>query len=216
MLTSVYGDRVPGPSRTHLERCGVVALLVRPAYVGAELVVAAAATGGYSLASDTVSRLGEVACSPAYCSPRHQLMNGSFVVFGVLLALGATLLHRRLGPVVAVLLVVSGLSSVATGLAPQDQDATLHVLAAAPLFLTQPLALLLLGVRSRRDRPGTARALLATGGLTAAAALAFVALDHDPVKGTLERLALWPVLVALAWWAWTSTRPTTSDQVSSG
>lgn len=189
-------------SRPRLEHWGALALLVRPAYVATELVVAAATTGGYGLASDTVSRLGEVGCSPAYCSPRHELMNGSFVVFGLLLALAAVLLGRRLGPWVAGLLVVSGLSSVATGLAPQDQGATLHAVAAAPLFLAQPLALLLLGARSRRDRPGTARALVATGVVTAGAALAFVALDDNPVTGALERLALWPVLVALAWWAW--------------
>lgn len=221
-LPEPYGDPVPpptGPGTPRSDRAarwGALALLVRPAYVATELVVAAAATGGYGLASDTVSRLGEVGCSPAYCSPRHALMNGSFVVFGLLLALGAVLLARRLGPWVTVLLVVSGLSSVATGLAPQDQDTTLHVLAATPLFLAQPLALLLLGARSRRDHPRTARALLATGVVTAGAALAFVALDDSAVTGALERLALWPVLVALAWWAWTSTGPTTSDQVSSG
>lgn len=204
---------MPGASNARLERWGALALLVRPSYVVVELAVAAATTGGYSLASDTVSRLGEVGCSPAYCSPWHELMNGSFVVFGVLLALGATLLHRRLGPVVTALLVVSGLSSVATGLAPQDQDATLHLVAAAPLFVAQPLALLLLGVGARWEQPRTARALTATGVVTAAAAVAFIAFGDTPVTGALERLALWPVLVALAWWAW---RSTTQESVSSG
>ncbi len=130
---------MPRPSHLHLERWGTLALLVRPAYVATEVLVAAATTGGYGFARDTVSRLGEVGCSAAYCSPRHELMNGSFVVFGVLLAAGATLLHRRLGPLVTALLVVSGLSSVATGLAPQDQGATLHLLAATPLFVAPAL-----------------------------------------------------------------------------
>lgn len=197
----------PGTPRSdRAARWGALALLVRPAYVATELAVAAATTGGYSLASDTVSRLGEVGCSPAYCSPRQELMNGSFVVFGLLLAMGAVLLSRRLGPWVTGLLVVSGLSSVATGLAPQDQDATLHVLAATPLFLAQPLALLLLGARTHREQPRTARALTITGAVTAAAAIAFVALDDNQATGALERLALWPVLVALAWWAWREAR----------
>ena len=204
---------MPGASNAHLERWGTLALLVRPAYVATEVVVAAATTGGYGFARDTVSRLGEVGCSAAYCSPRHELMNASFVVFGVLLAAGATLLHRRLGPLVTALLVVSGLSSVATGLAPQDQGATLHLLAAAPLFVAQPLALLLLGARVRREQPGTARALTVTGAVTAAAAIGFVALGDIPVTGALERLALWPVLVALAWWAWQTRR---EPRVSSG
>lgn len=204
---------MPRPSHLHLERWGTLALLVRPAYVATEVLVVAATTGGYGFARDTVSRLGEVGCSAAYCSPRHELMNGSFVVFGVLLAAGAALLHRRLGPLVTALLVVSGLSSVATGLAPQDQGATLHLLAAAPLFVAQPLALLLLGARVRQAQPRTARALTTTGVVTAAAAVAFIAFGDTPVTGALERLALWPVLVALAWWAWRTTK---ADELSSG
>ena len=148
---------------TRAVRWGALALLVRPAYIATEYVVAAATTGGYGFVADSVSRLGEVGCSAAYCSPRHALMNGSFMVFGVLLAGGALLLARALGPWVTGLLVVSGLSSVATGLAPLDRDATLHALAAGPLFVAQPIALLVLGARLRDDRPRLARALLVTG-----------------------------------------------------
>ena len=133
-------------------------------------------------------------------------MNGSFMVFGVLLVAGAVLLTRTLGPWVTGLLVVSGLSSVATGLAPLDQDATLHALAATPLFVAQPVALLVLGARLRADQPRLAGALLTTGVVTAAAAAAFVLSGDGPVSGALERLALWPVMVALAGFAWTQVR----------
>ena len=126
---------------------------MRPAYIATEYVVAAATTGGYSFVADSVSKLGEVGCSPAYCSPRHEVMNGSFMVFGVLMAGGALLLARPLGPWVTGLLVVSGASSFATGLAPLDQDATLHALAATPLFVAQPVALVLLGLRLREQSP---------------------------------------------------------------
>lgn len=178
-------------------------MLVRPAYIPTEFVVAAATTGGYSFLSDSVSRLGEVGCSAAYCSPRHEMMNGSFVVFGVFLAGGAVLLSRPLGMWVTGLLVVSGLSSVATGLAPLDEDATVHAIAAAPLFVAQPVALVVLGSRLRKDRPRLARALVATGAVTGTAAVAFVLSGDGPSAGALERLALWPVLVGLAGFAWT-------------
>jgi hypothetical membrane protein len=135
---------------TDAVRLGALALLLRPTYVAAEVVTAAATTGGYSFVSDSVSRLGEVGCTAAYCSPRHEVMNGAFMVYGIALAGGALLLARPLGPWVTALLVVSGMSSYATGLAPLDQDATLHALAATPLFVAQPQALLLLG---RRVRP---------------------------------------------------------------
>ncbi len=176
---------------------------MRPLYIVSEFVVAAATTGGYSFVSDSVSRLGEVGCSVAYCSPRHEVMNGSFIGFGLLLAAGAVLLSRSLGQWVTALLVVSGLSSVATGLAPLDQDAALHATAATPLFVAQPVALVVLGVRLRNERPRLARALLAGGVVTAAAAVAFVLSADGAAAGAVERLALWPVLVGLAAFAWT-------------
>ncbi|MDN4173172.1 DUF998 domain-containing protein [Nocardioides sp. SOB77] len=196
-----------GPGRRAVARWGALALLVRPAYVAAELFVAAGTTGDYSLLGDSISRLGESGCSAAYCSPRHDLMNGAFVVSGALLAGGAALLGRALGPWVSGLLVVSGLSSVATGLAPLDEDVTLHVVAAAPLFVAQPVALVALGVRLHADSPRLARALVATGVVTGAAGAAFVLVGEGPASGALERLALWPVLVAVAAAAGTVVRP---------
>ncbi len=100
------------------------------------------------------------------------------------------------------LLVVSGISSYATGLAPLDQDAALHAMAATPLFVAQPAALLLLGLRLRDDRPRLSRALLVTGAITAAAAIGFIVSGDDRAAGALERLALWPVLFGLGGFAW--------------
>ena len=202
-MAAVSVRRPDGLTAAVAARWGALALLVRPTYIATEFVVAAATTDGYSFFADSVSRLGEVGCSAARCSPRHELMNGSFIGYGVLLAGGAVLLSRPLGPWVTGLLVVSGLSSVATGVAPLDQDATLHAIAAAPLFVAQPLALIVLGARLRHDRPRLARALLTTGAVTGAAAVSFVLSGDGPVSGALERLALWPVLVGLAGFAWT-------------
>ena len=192
------------PSRVAL--LGALVLLLRPTYVAAEVATAAATTGGYSFVADSVSRLGEVGCTAAYCSPRHEVMNGAFMAYGVALTVGALLLAKHLGPWVTGLLVVSGLSSYATGLAPLDQDATLHALAAAPLFVAQPLALLLLGRRVRGKRPRLGTALLVTGALTATAAVGFVVSGEGRAGGALERAALWPVLLGLAAYAWDVAR----------
>lgn len=181
---------------------GALAFLLRPTYIATEIVTAAATTGGYSFVSDSVSKLGEFGCSEAYCSPRHEVMNGSFMAYGVALAGGALLLMKPLGPWVTGLLVVSGVSSYATGLAPLDQDAMLHAIAATPLFVGQPLALLLLGLRVREERPRLSKALLATGAVTAAAAVGFIVSGDERAGGALERLALWPVLFGLAGFAW--------------
>jgi hypothetical protein len=196
-----YVDRVPATS-SRAALLGALVLLLRPTYVAAEVVTAAATTGGYSFVADSVSRLGEVGCTVAYCSPRHEVMNGAFVAYGVALAVGALLLARQLGPWVTGLLVVSGVSSFATGLAPLDQGATVHALAAAPLFVAQPLALVLLGRQVRGERPRLGTALLVTGVLTAAAAAGFVVSGEGRAGGALERAALWPVLLGLAAYAW--------------
>lgn len=172
--------------------------LLRPTYVAVELVVAAATNGGYRFADDTVSDLGAVGCSPEFCSPRHELMNSTFVGVGLLLALGALLLAARIGPVVSVLLVVAGLSSVATGLTPVDEGAMLHALMAAPLFVCQPLALLLLARALGPAHVGLGRALFFAGLVTAAAAVGYLLVGDGAGAGVLERLALWPVLFALA------------------
>lgn len=187
-------------------RLGALLFLLRPTYIATEVVTAAATTGGYSFVADSVSRLGEVGCSAAYCSPRHEVMNGSFVAYGIALAAGALLLARPLGPGVTGLLVVSGVSSCATGLAPLDQDATLHAIAATPLFVAQPAALLLLGARVRAESPRLGTALLATGAVTAAAAVGFVLSGEGRAAGALERAALWPVLLGLGAYGWRHLR----------
>jgi hypothetical membrane protein len=192
------------PSRA--AQLGALVFLLRPSYIATELVTAAATTGGYSFVSDSVSKLGEIGCTDGYCSPRHEVMNGSFIGYGVMLAGGALLLARPLGPWVTGLLVVSGVSSVATGLAPLDQDAALHAMAATPLFVAQPIALLVLGHRLKHDRPRLAKVLLATGLVTAAAAVGFIVSGDERAGGALERAALWPVLGGLAAFAW-SYRP---------
>ena len=189
------------PSRA--AQLGAIAFLLRPTYIATEYVTAAATTGGYSFVSDSVSKLGEVGCSEGYCSPRHEVMNGSFMGYGVLLAGGALLLARPLGPWVTGLLVVSGVSSYATGLAPLDQDATLHALAATPLFVGA-------AARAARARAPAARGPAAAGegaardrpGDRCGRASASSSPGDDRAAGALERLALWPVLFGLGAFAW--------------
>lgn len=197
--TPVYVEAVTSTAA----RLGAFALLARPTYIATEFVTAAATTGGYSFAADSVSKLGEIGCAVAYCSPRHELMNGSFIGYGALLAGGAALSVRTLGPLATGLLVVSGLSSMATGLAPLDQDATLHAIAATPLFVAQPIALFALGHRLKHSKPRLAKALAATGAVTAAAAVGFILSgEESAASGALERLALWPVLFGVGAAAW--------------
>lgn len=168
------------------QRWGAWLWLVRPAYFLVELVVAAAAVR-YSFVDDTISDLGAVTTSPW-----HPLMNAAFVVFGVFMGLGAVLQAGRFGPAVTILLVISGLSSAAVGLTPLDVHPALHVAVATPVFVAQPLALVLLGRATR------APALVVAGVVSSVAAIGFILLDLPHGTGVLERVALWPTFVALA------------------
>lgn len=177
---------------------GAGLLLLRPVYVVLELAVAARTTGDYSLLHDTVSDLGALECQPSFCSPAHALMNGTFVGTGLLLAGGAALLAPRFGRLTTGLLVVAGLSSVATGLAPIDQGTTAHALAAGPLFVCQPVGLVLLGRTVRGSHPRLGTGLVLTGAGTGVAAAGFLLAGDAGGAGLWERAALWPVLFGLA------------------
>lgn len=195
------------PTARH--RLGALMWVVRPAYFVAEVAVAALSTARYSFVDNTISDLGAAQCTSIerfgapvpVCSPAHDLLNGSFIVFGALMALGAVLLFGRFGRgplaiALSALLVVSGLSSIATGLTPLDVHPMGHFLAASPLFVAQPIALVVLGLLLRPQRRRTGTALIATGVLCGAAAGAFIGIDQ--AIGITERIALWPVFVALA------------------
>lgn len=182
---------------------------VRPVYFVVEVGVALWSTAPYSFVDNTISDLGAASCTSIQrfgdpvpvCSPGHDLMNGGFVVFGALMALGAMLLFGRFGRgplavLLAALLVVSGLSSIATGLTPLDLHPDGHVLAATPLFIAQPIALVVLGLLLREERRRTAALMILTGVVCAVAAAVFISLDH--AVGLTERIALWPVFIALA------------------
>jgi hypothetical membrane protein len=147
-------------------RAGALMWVVQPLYIVCELVAAAAATAPYSLVDNTISDLGATTCTTiaypygdvAVCSPLNLVVNGAFVVFGVLMALGALLLRSWLpqgaaATTAVVLWVITGLSSIATGLVPLDRNLDLHSLVALPALVAQPLALLVSAYVLRHRRP---------------------------------------------------------------
>ena len=84
-------------------------------------------------------------------SPLHWVMNGSFVVQGVLISVGAILM-RRLFPakasyrVALLLFLVSGLGVLVVGLVPEDSNAQVHRVAALAHLLAGNLAMILIGL----------------------------------------------------------------------
>lgn len=184
---------------------GALMWAVQPLYVVAEVGTALTATAPYTLANNTISDLGATTCTSIgypfgevpVCSPWHLLLNSSFVVFGLLIAIGALLLRGWLpsGPAATTsvaLWVLSGLSSIATGLVPLDQNLELHAVVSLPVFVAQPLALLATGV-ALRQRAGLSPSALAVGAVSLLGTVVYLGRTGSAELGGLfERLALWP------------------------
>jgi hypothetical membrane protein len=170
--------------------------------------------GHYSMARDYISDLGSAR------SPLHWVMNGSFMLQGLLIFFGAALTRRyfparlfyRVG---LLLLAVAGVGVLVVGLRPEDADFRLHILGAAANFLGGNLGMILLGlVMIRRSvcLPGAKRGkswipfVAGSVGLLATLALGFrgspswAALGWN--TGTVERLAAYPLPLWLTWTGW--------------
>ena len=190
--------------RRRLEVVGALCWLAQPLYIVAELLVAAGASASYSLRDNTISDLGSIGCTPALCSPWHPAMNTVFVVFSLLRVVGALLLSRAWPPgrwalTATVLWVVSGLFSAAIGFVPVDQHPSLHVLAAVPVFVTQPLAMLATALAFRKTHRGLTASGVMVGLGCLVGAGAFLIVSSGPHEvGFWERFALWPAYPWLA------------------
>jgi hypothetical membrane protein len=183
---------------------------IQPLSILAGLLTAPAVTAPYSLLSNTISDLGATTCTRiAYpfgavpvCSPWHALVNGSFVAVGLPLVIGAPLVQGWLpagagAATSTVLWVVAGLSSIATGLVPIDQDPGLQALVSLPVFCAQPLALLASGWAVRHGNRTLAWSGAGVGFLSLAAGIVFLVVPSPGLSGLLERLSLWPCLLWL-------------------
>ncbi|MET7685598.1 DUF998 domain-containing protein [Streptomyces sp. NPDC005423] len=198
----------------HRLRWGAAAWTVGVAqYFICQVVVAAQWKTSYSWTHNFISDLGNTACGPftlphgqtAYvCSPAHTTMNVSFVVSGILAAVGMVLLRplwakQRTVTVAYWLWLASAAGKVLVGLVPENTDVALHTLGALNMPLSG-LAVLLLsrrvaGVGRPWRRAGLALGRVGLIGATLSITGQFT--THLPWgAGLSERLASYP---ANAW-----------------
>ena len=180
---------------------------MRPAKVGAclwllcfqffvaEQIARLGWTGHYSMRRNYISDLGAHSGSPL-----HWLMNGSFVLQGLLISFGAVLLRRLIPSIAVALLALAGLGVLVVGLVPEDTNARLHLLGAAANFLGGNLAIILLARHWKSWLTFAAGSI----GLLASLVLAFHGMGAD--TGTVERLAAYPLPFILSWSGWRMLR----------
>jgi hypothetical membrane protein len=166
--------------------------------------------GHYSMKANYISDLGSRNCA------LHWVMNGSFVLQGLLIVLG-TVWIRGVFPsrwkyrAAWLLFVVSGLGVLVVGFFPEDTELDIHLLGAVAHFLGGNLAMILLGLAMIRRAvclPGDrwkswvtfaagSIGLLATLSLEFRGTPSWYALGWQ--TGLVERLAAYPLPLWLTW-----------------
>ena len=174
-------------------------------------------TGHYSMARNYVSDLG------AAESPLRWVMNGSFVLQGLLIFFGAVMMRkcfpgRLMYRIVLVLFAVAGTGVLVVGLVPEDSNGQLHILGAVANFFGGNVAMIVLGGMMIRRAVGSkwrswitfaagSVGLLATLAIGFRATPSWAAMGWD--AGTVERLAAYPLPLWLTWTGYLFLRPVT-------
>ena len=184
-------------------------------YFLVQWLTAASWSPGYSWRFNTISDLGSTACGSIdgrmVCSPLHALMNGSFLVLGMIMAGGSLLIYQEFRKGRATLLGfglmgVAGIGSVLVGLFPENTVPVLHLIGAGLPFLLGNVSLLVLGVAVDRA-PLPLRIYTCLSGFVPLIALGFFVSHHYGGIGIggVERLVAYPQTVWLvAFGAYTS------------
>ncbi|MFI9383603.1 DUF998 domain-containing protein [Kutzneria sp. NPDC052558] len=167
-------------------------------YFVAQVVVEAQWRTPYSWWDNYISDLGNTACGQFManyvCSPLNGVMNASFIIAGLLTVAGIGLM-RSMWPATGMaslgvlLWILAGAGKVLVGVAPENENLALHMIGALNLPLGS-VAILLLGLASRRTGLGVFGIVMALVGL-AGLALSIFAPDLIGVGGA-ERLAGYP------------------------
>jgi hypothetical membrane protein len=200
-------------------RLGAFAWILAAQFFVAQIVVASAWTAPFSLTTRMISDLGNTGCGPsqrarsAGCSPRHAVMNASFVIVGVTMAAGALLTRRAFRPgwprtLAAALFVAAGLGVILVGRYPENENATIHLAGAAVNFVAGNTALMLFGVALPKSPPRPSlRWFSVMAGLGGLIATVLIASHRDLGfgPGSIERVAAyttssWQIVAGLAIW----------------
>jgi hypothetical membrane protein len=139
-------------------RLGALAWLLAAQFFVAQVVVASAWTKPFSLKTRYISDLGNTRCGPSrspasvsVCSPWHAVMNASFIVVGITMAIGAILARRAFkagwqGSLAVVLFVAAGAGVMMVGIYPENENILSHSTGAGINFIGGNLALILFGM----------------------------------------------------------------------
>ena len=174
-------------------------------YFLVQVVVALAWPTRYSWRDNFISDLGNTACGDYarqyVCSPLHSLMNVSFLVLGITMAVGAWLLRRPIAETLLartgfIFLILAGLGTILVGIYPENSIPLIHVTAASLPFIFGNTAMILIGI-GMPALPKWFRHLSIAAGLIALCALGgfLMAVYFGFGKGGTERIISYPLTI---------------------
>lgn len=171
-----------------------------------QILVAAAWPGGYDWSRNAISDLGTTSCDlfmgHLICSPLAWLMNISFVVLGLLMALGSLLIYQGFRPSGFrlsgfVLMALAGVGALMVGVFPSNEAGLMHGIGAALVLLVGNIALLVLGCSLPLARLMRFFSWLMIGLAWVGIGLFFVGNPFGFGLGALERLVAYPQTIWL-------------------
>ena len=189
----IFNDRYPW--------LGPAFWMVSLQYFIVMLAAALAWATPYSIIQNTISDLGNTACGVYggryVCSPLHMLMNVSFVLLGLTMIAGSSLIYhefsKSLGSKIGFgFMALAGLGTIMVGLFPENTISILHYTGAALPFLIGNIGILLLGITL--DLPvGFRIYTIITAAITLTALLLFITHNYLGLgQGGMERLTSYP------------------------
>ena len=160
----------------------------------------------YSLSQNTISDLGNTACSlyggRLVCSPLHNLMNASFIVLGATMIAGAMLIYREFRQSAGSAagfgaMGLAGFGTAVVGFFPENTIGVLPFWGAMLPFLIGNLGIVVLGLVL--DLPKSLRLYtIASGGLALVALALFLSNTYLGLGiGGMERIVAYPQTVWL-------------------
>jgi hypothetical membrane protein len=176
--------------------------IVSVQYVFSQLYVAAGwINPSYSWANNAISDLGNTACgiysNRIVCSPRHYIMNTSFIVLGATMIAGSLLIYRefhnnRFSFVSFIGMGLAGFGTILVGVFPENTVAPLHATGAVLALLIGNLAIVGIGVNLPIGR--VLRLYTVLSGAIALLAFFLYVTNHNLGLGMggMERLAGYP------------------------
>jgi hypothetical membrane protein len=181
--------------------CGPILYISSIQYFIVQLLVGLKFSPNYNLAKNTISDLGNTKCGiydlRSVCSPEHTLMNISFIILGITLLAGTTLIYRQLEHtkythIGFILFTLSGVGVILVGLFPENTITFLHGFGATLSFLCGNIGFIMLGLHLNISEKF--KHISVAFGLIALGAFGLFLINENITlgEGTMERIAAYP------------------------